>query len=391
MHKPKSSFQILRILLMAAGVVVLIFSMTTITRIPLHQRALIQGIAIDWENEQFQVTVQAVSTSPTTAVEVYQAEGDSVYDALNNIALVSGKMPFYTHNAIVIVGRECAEYGLEHVMDFFVRHHETRPAETVFAAKEKAADILTLKTDVQISMNNQQMQLNQYVMASQIQQLTASSDLNSQLLEMQVLDTANSLYSSGDVLLPVLAVNGQSIAVEGCAVFRSGKLQTMTDQSTVSGIKAVKDSLTGGAITIPLSDAESATLSFKQSSCKTETSLRKNVPHFDLQISCQLNINEINRPLNRALTQKDFTDMEQLAAARISTLIDETLTMLIREYQADVFSFSDVLLKQQTAWWKLNEKNWRKILPKCTWSITVDAVIVTEGQEMSPQILQIDS
>lgn len=391
MRKPKSSFQILRILLMAVGVIVLIFSMTTITRIPLHQRALIQGIAIDREQEQFQVTVQAVSTSPTTAVEVYQAEGSSVYDALNNIALVSGKMPFYTHNAIVIIGRDCAEYGLEHVIDFFVRHHETRPAETVFAAKGKAADLLTLKTDVQISMNNQQMQLNQYVMASQIQQLTASSDLNSQLLKTQVLDAANSLYSGGDVLLPVLAVREQSIAAEGCAVFRDGRLQAMEDQNTVSGIKAVRDSLTGGAVTIPLSDAESATLSFKGSSCKITTSLRKNVPHFDLQIACQLNINEINRPLNRTLTQRDFTEMEQLAAEKIEQQINETLTKLLQHYQVDVLSFSDRLLKQQTTWWKLNEPEWREILPECTWSVTVDAVIVTEGQELSPEILQADS
>lgn len=388
MRKSKSSFHILRILLMATGVVVLLFSMTTITRIPLHQRVLIQGIAVDRENEQFQVTVQAVSSSASAAVEVYQAEGSSVYDALNNIALVSGKMPFYTHNAIVIIGKDCAAYGLEHVIDFFVRHHETRPAEAVFAAKEKAADILTLKTDVQISMNNQQMQLNQYVMASQIQQLASSGDLNSQLMEVQVLDAANVLYSGGDVVLPVLAVKEQAVAVEGCAVFRSGRLLAMVDQNTTSGIKAVKDSLTGGAVTIPLSGTETASLSFKNSACEVQTSLRKNVPHFDLTISCELNINEINRPLDRTLTQRDFAAMEQLTADRVKALTDETLTKLLREHQVDVFNFSDVLFKQQPAWWKQNEANWRKILPKCTWNVTVDAVIVTEGQEMSPQILE---
>lgn len=388
MRKPRTPFRIIRLLLIAVGIIVLLFSMTNVTKIPLHQRVLIQGIAIDKTENQFQVTVQAVSSSTDSSVEVYQADGSSVYDALNNIALVSGKMPFYTHNAIVILGRECAEYGLEHVIDFFVRHHETRPAEIVFLAKEKAADILTLKTDVQITMNNQQMQLNQYVMATQIQQLANAGDLNSQLMEVQILDVANHLCGSSDVYLPVLAVEKQAIAVTGCAVFSGGKLCTIVDHNTTSGIKAINDSLTGGAVTVPLNANSTATLSFKSSSCNVQTSLRKNIPHFDLHITCKLNINEINRPLEEKLKRQDFQIIEQLVSAKVKAMTEDTLELILQEYQADVFSFSTHLKKQQTVWWKQNKSNWHKILPQCTYHVTVDASIVTEGQEMSPQIIE---
>lgn len=79
--------------------------------------------------------------------------------------------------------------------------------------------------------------------------------------------------------------------------------------------------------------------------------------------------------------------MEQLAADEVKTLTEETLTKLLRNERTDVFSFADHLQKQQAAWWKQNKNSWREILPECTWSVTVDAVIVTEGQEMSPRIL----
>ena len=100
----------LRIATTLIAIVIMLFTMTSSTRVPIHQRVLIQGIGIDRsETGRFHVTVQAVSTSASSSIEVYEADGTSVFDALNNITAVSGKTPFYTHNSVIILGSDCAK------------------------------------------------------------------------------------------------------------------------------------------------------------------------------------------------------------------------------------------------------------------------------------------
>ena len=387
MHKlPISRPKLLRIIITIIGIVLMLLAMIFANRIPLHQRVLIQGIGIDKsENGGYDVTVQAISTSVSASVEVYETQGDSLYEALNNITLVTGKSPFYTHNSIIIIGRECAEAGLYNVIDFFIRHHQTRPAENMFMAADKAGDILTLKSSPEITMENEQLQTNQYVLASQIEQLASAGDLDSQLLDVRVLDVANNLYSEHcDVVLPILSVQEESITEEGCAVFFGDKLRGILDRQTTVGMKAINNKLTGGAVNITLDNGDVATLDFLESRCQIKTEIRNNIPHFTLTLSCKMGIKEINRPLHNKLSMDAFDVIGNTAAERIQSVVEQAVEATIREYRSDVICFSNTLWKQQTSWWKENEKDWRTIMKQCTFSVSVDASVSEEGQEMSP-------
>lgn len=386
--KQRISFpKLLRIVCSLAGLVILIIAMIAGQNVPLHQRVLVQGVGIDRTDSGYQVTVQAASTSASASVEIYQADGVSVYDALNNITLVSGKSPFYNHNSIIIFGRSCGEAGLNDVMDFFIRHHQTRPAENIFFAKEKAADLLTLKTDAQLSMNGQQLQTNQYVLAQQIEQLASAGNLDSQLLKAQVADVATALYGDGrDAALPVLVIQeGKEIAVEGCAVFRGDRLAGMLDRELTSGMKAVNNKLTGGAVTVDLTDKSRATLSFLNSSCKVQSELREGTPHFSLSLTCSMNIDEITHTGSKPMSPEDFQQINEASSKKIQAVVERAIETSVKEYHSDVMSFSTTLMRQQTAWWKQHHAQWSDVLPSVTYDVTVDATVASEGQEMSPQ------
>ncbi len=387
MNKRVSFGRLLRVTVTMIGILIMLLAMTCATRVPLHARMLVQGIGIDKGGEgQFHVTVQAVSTSAGAAVEVYQADGSSVFDALNSLTVVSGKAPFYTHNSVIIIGRACAEAGLNDVLDFFVRYHQTRPAENLFLADGKAEEILTLKSGLQISVEDEQLQTNEYVMASQIEQLASAGNLNAQLLQVRVLDVAGALASgSGDVYLPVLSAGEQEIRVAGCAVFSGDKLQSVLDSRGAMGVEAVNNTLAGGTVTAALDGAD-ATLSIVRSDCGTTAEIRDGVPHFTLALSCEMNLDELSRPLTEQLTEDDLTALQEAASESIRAIVTDTLEATIRQ-QIDVAGFSSALLHQQTAWWKANQAQWRSLLPRCTYTVEVSASITSEGQEMSPQVL----
>ena len=56
--------------------------------------------------------------------------------ALQNLTLQTGLIPTYSHNAMVVFSKQCAQEGLIDVFDFFIRYHETRPTVDLFVAQD---------------------------------------------------------------------------------------------------------------------------------------------------------------------------------------------------------------------------------------------------------------
>ena len=48
------------------------------------------------------------TSSEEEGEEFFKSEGETVLEALNNLSLLTGREPFYSHNYLVVFGRECA-------------------------------------------------------------------------------------------------------------------------------------------------------------------------------------------------------------------------------------------------------------------------------------------
>ena len=69
-----------------AGVLVLLAASSR-NYIELHERLIIQGLGIDRTEQGYKVSVQALKTTEEEKIELLITEGDTVYDALNNLSL----------------------------------------------------------------------------------------------------------------------------------------------------------------------------------------------------------------------------------------------------------------------------------------------------------------
>ena len=108
----------------------------------LYDRMLIHAIGVDLLEDGVQVTVRISRPGQEEKEQVVSGVGASVYLALESIKLQTGKIPLYSHNYLVIFGRECCERGLDRVLDFFVRHFESRPSVQLFMAETTAEAVL---------------------------------------------------------------------------------------------------------------------------------------------------------------------------------------------------------------------------------------------------------
>ena len=169
------------LVVMALGAVLLVNAAASGGPLQLNQRLLIQGIGVDKTEEGVLVSVHVSDPLQQGAIQLYQAEGSTVLTALDQLSQTSGKVPLYSHNMMVILGRECAEDGAEKYMDFFVRYYETRPSVSVFMAEEEARDILETQQD------------GEYPDTETLVQLAQSGSINGWVVNTRVIDFVNQL------------------------------------------------------------------------------------------------------------------------------------------------------------------------------------------------------
>ena len=93
----------------------------------LYERLLISAIGVDRTATGCRVTVLASETTEDGGQSTFSGEGDTVPEALSQIALESGRTPLYSHNAAILFGMQCAESGIAEQLDFFIRHYDSRP------------------------------------------------------------------------------------------------------------------------------------------------------------------------------------------------------------------------------------------------------------------------
>ena len=83
--------RLLRLSMLIVGIGIVLMAFATRNYTQLHERLIIQAIGIDWQDGKYQISVHALKTTDEQEVDLFQAQGDTVYEALNRITLQVGK------------------------------------------------------------------------------------------------------------------------------------------------------------------------------------------------------------------------------------------------------------------------------------------------------------
>lgn len=209
----------------------LILTLTTSGCAPeLYERLLISAIGVDRTATGCRVTVLASETTEDGGQSTFSGEGDTVPEALSQIALESGRTPLYSHNAAILFGMQCAESGIAEQLDFFIRHYDSRPTAKVFLAEDTAESVL-LQTDLT---------------AERFMQLSNGAKYSGAAADVNLLQLVNGLYGvNTTAALPVLRADDLPTPV-GTAVLQSYRLCTVLTPAEAQGLSALQGTLSGG-------------------------------------------------------------------------------------------------------------------------------------------------
>ena len=378
--KNKLNFQNLNLLLIfILPVIFLFFGIKKQSE--LHEKLMIQGIAIDLDyenyenknnnnNKNYKLTVQAYDfKNPENKNEprtrVIESSGISISEALENLKKITGLAPLYSQNKIIIFSENLAKNGIIKIIDFFSRYYENRPSVKLRIAKNNAGDFLKIIPD-----NN-----NKIIKASEIR------DLVDEKFDTNILDFEKEIKTPiSDACLMVLEKNSQNlIKCENIAIFSYDKLiKIIEDKNYNLAIQILKNNPKPG---IYIFDYDKKLISCKienpKSKIKVKLNQESNIPEFNLDI--KLNANLFESEQNFENTKLLETEIEKNLNNNLKLLCEEIINNNIKE-NCDLFKFGKILRNNNPKYFKSIENNYKnKILPNIKYNIKINSKISMIG------------
>ena len=99
----------------------------------LNEYSIVTGVAIDKKEDKYEVSVlisnapksSTDNTSSESQIVVYSADGESIFEALKNVGLISPKELYLNSFSIFVISEEIASEGIDPVSYTHLRAHET--------------------------------------------------------------------------------------------------------------------------------------------------------------------------------------------------------------------------------------------------------------------------
>ena len=300
----------------------------------LYDRMLIHAIGVDTTENGVKVTLRIAGTGKEEQEQVLSGEGESVYQALESVKLKTGRVPLYSHNYLVIFGRQCCEEGLDHVMDFFIRHFESRPSVRMFMAETTAEEVLSAKKEDEL------------IPSSTLGDLAQGNVSSGAAVEVRVIDFVNGRNGPGGAsCLPVLAAGEETVELTDTAVFRDGQLCTMLSPEETGGLLAVTGKLSGAVYVLQKKNAQ---VSLRIGDMKAEIAADPAVPlGVVVKISLEANIAAYDGtdPGERCSYEELSGSLAQMVDAQARDAVDKA----IGNFGCDIFGFSARLCAKDTS------------------------------------------
>lgn len=303
------------------------------------------GIDID-EDDRINLTFQFYNAPVGDAkkegqIEIYEASGETVQDAILNAETLGNKQIYLAHNNIIIVGKETAEKGFNKFIDAFERNRDIRENVLVVIAEGKASEIMKSQTGKEGDDENKS-----------LKNMILSYKENTRTYKITLLDICEYLTNKDrDFLVPIIRKNIQKdksmIKAEGIALFNKDKMVgEMKDVESFALVFLRSNGMEGTVVLEePLGKKGKISLNFIKSKSKINMNKEKN--EVEIKVSCDGQIWECN-------TEIKFTDIKTIDALekgfedKMREVLEKAVNDSLFVYNSDVLGIKDENFSKNT-------------------------------------------
>ncbi|GIO38379.1 MULTISPECIES: Ger(x)C family spore germination protein [Paenibacillus] len=304
-------------------------------------------------------------------------DGDTVMDAYRNLQQKLPRKIFFSHNRVIIIGKQLAAQGMVQALDFFQRYRQSQMKNFLAISETTALELMQFQPKFE--------KLASEVLVDEFDQQV--------LLSVRLVDFLNILQSQGvEPAVPMLEIvssgkgqpknKGTNLSVSGTAVFKEDRMIGKLNSSLSRDLLWVLDSLKEGVITI---DVEHAQRKGKISAELEKVDVKRKIEvsggrvKLKLKVKVAANIYENTSSMDLEIpenTQLTIHDLKQDIKARI----ERTIKYVQSNFNSDIFGFGQTMYRVRPSVWKSQyRERWEAVFPEVEPIVEVEVRVLRNG------------
>lgn len=201
----------------------------------LNDMAIVSGISVDYQNEEFQVAFEILNTvnkeDNPDAEKIYFTEGSgsSLSEAFSDASLEIAKIPYMAHLKTLIISEEVAKNHVKEMIDFLLRDNHIRNIFYLAISKDTSAYAILTNTDTNnpVSSNAIAKLIDSALFTNNI-----AATLNYEKFVTNIIDPRKDTYASS------IEIENGVLKLGPLAIFKEYSMQTYLteEQSAVFNV-----------------------------------------------------------------------------------------------------------------------------------------------------------
>lgn len=340
----------------------------------LSEMSIVQGMGIDYENGNFEITLQVLDTvkegSGVDALSgnittTLSQSAQTISQAIAKCSEISAKKIFIGHNNIIVFGFDLINDDITKSLDYLIRSADSRPDVLVALSKTSAKDVM--KSEEKGSL----------IPSEAIFDLLSSGEETGVSADVSVKDLISAQISeTSDIYLPVIiAEKDKPCRVEGIAIFSKSEFKTILNEDETLGFLFADNKV--DRCTVTVEDSQLGKIGIEVSSSKTKT---KVIPSADSlgvfsKVKIDAQIIDIEKNSNANLSEDKVKQIEKLLDEKIKTLCLNAFKTTVNQNQCDAFHIGKMLSRSSLKHYREFSKNWNYYLSGAQYSVEVKSSI----------------
>lgn len=348
----------------------------------LNEYSIITGIAIDKKDNQYEVSV-LISNAPKSSsdnsssesqIVVYSGTGDSIFEALKDIGLISPKEIYLNSFSIFVISDDVAKDGIDSIIDFFLRYSSSRNKFSVVVSKgDKAKDTLKIMTHL---TNFPSQGISDNIKVTSNLQGTISQmnfdKLTSIILRDGINPVINSIYIVGDVKKGSDIENLETsspksyVKIGNFAIFKGDKLVDWANHDESLGINLINGEISEMYLNVDYNEGY-VVIDTTYFSSEINTRIKDNEPIIDINLEGEARIIEVNGDIDLQ-SSKVIEQLQKNCNKLIKSNVKKALKLAIKN-ETDIFGFGLKFYQNHPKYYKKVKDNWNENLSKIKFNI----------------------
>lgn len=314
----------------------------------LNERMVIQGIGIDYADDNYTVTVMYMNTDSTNQSKPYKkltGKGRTITEAVTAIISKNGLEPLYSHNSFILLGDSICKHGVSEALEFFAGYYQCRPSVNVLVGSEEASKLMSVKD----------------ITPQSVADLAESKNTTGRALTMPMYKFLSDIINeTSSACTGLLTLDDDNLKYSGIAVFNGDTISYKLNGSLTMGVMLLRGESDISSEVIPLG-GENKSFALKYDDSEINVRVEDNRLYCDVTIKGEATVYEYTRADSEA---------EEKIESKVTSLIEDAIKACT-ENESDIFDIGKIL-RQRDYEAYMSISDWSELIKNGVYTVVSD-------------------